>query len=218
MKPVSLVSFPLPSLACGTGEALPGKSTGPKGERIDVKGPINDLDRVVWNGRTVTILFDRNVRTNPSVSSARTGLSHELKKRGAAVRFVDLPADCDVNGVDDLLAKSGPEKVLALLNGSAPATVLQIVSPSQFESTPEGLFRITGQGEKHSRYKLTNYSAAIASNVLLDDGVETKREFEIAAVLMCRESRFTIPASEFAGMEWPIAGRHRGSRDGTFCP
>ena len=117
-----------------------GKASGPKGERIDVKGPINDLERVIWSGRTVSVLFDGNVRTNPSVGFARTALSRELKKRGSAVRYVELPADCDVNGVDDLLAKSGPEKVLALLNESGPATAMQIVSPSQFESKPEGLF------------------------------------------------------------------------------
>ena len=51
---------------------------------------------------------------------------------------------------------------------------------------------------------MTNYSASISSNVLLDDGVEIKREFEIVTELIGRESRFTIPDSEFAGMEWPI--------------
>ena len=181
-----------------------GKASGPNGNRIDIKGPINDLNLVVWNERTVTILFDGNVSTNPSVGFARTALSRELKKRGSAVRYVELPADCDVNGVDDLLAKSGPEKVLALFNESAPATTLQIVRPSQFESKPEGLFRITGQGEKQSRHQLTNYSASIRSSVVLDDGVESRREFEIVAELIGRESRFTIPASEFIGMEWPI--------------
>jgi hypothetical protein len=42
------------------------------------------------------------------------------------------------------------------------------------------------------------------TSVRLDDGVETKREFEIAAELMGRKFRFTIPAPEFASMNWPI--------------
>jgi hypothetical protein len=52
------------------------------------------------------------------------------------------------------------------------------------------------------------------SNVQLDDGIETKREFEIVSDLMGRAARFTIPASEFSGMDWPI--KHMGSAAITY--
>ena len=66
------------------------------------------------------------------------------------------------------------------------------------------MFRVTAKGERLSQVQLTNYRAAITTNILLDDGVETMREFEMASELMGRKSLFTIPASEFARMDWPI--------------
>ena len=58
-----------------------GKTGGPRGERLDVKGPINDLNRIVWTERTVFILFDANVPRNDSVKWARKGFARELGNR-----------------------------------------------------------------------------------------------------------------------------------------
>ena len=66
------------------------------------------------------------------------------------------------------------------------------------------MFRVTTKGELQSQVQLTNYHAAIITNIRLDDGVETKREFEITAELMGRRTQFAIPSSEFSRMEWPI--------------
>ena len=84
-----------------------GKDNDAKGARCDVKGVIPDFERIAWRGRTVKILFDTNVATNKLVKAARSRLRKELVARGAMVRFVDLPADSGVNGVDDLLASEG---------------------------------------------------------------------------------------------------------------
>src|SRR6185437_14534532 len=92
------------------------KSGGPKGERLDVRGPIADLSRITWTGRIAFIVFDANVHTNDSVKWARIGISRELAKRGADVKLVNLPEDCQVNGIDDLLASWGPTRVLELFN------------------------------------------------------------------------------------------------------
>ena len=43
-----------------------GKTAGPKGERLDVKGPIPDLNRIAWDGRLVFVVFDTNVHSNVS--------------------------------------------------------------------------------------------------------------------------------------------------------
>jgi hypothetical protein len=81
-----------------------GRTPGPNGEWLDVKGPIADLSRVPWKGRRVFVLFDSNVHTNDEVKWARTGISRELATREAEAKLVNLPKDCGVNGVDDLLA------------------------------------------------------------------------------------------------------------------
>jgi hypothetical protein len=182
-----------------------GKTNGPTGERIDVKGPITDLGRIKWAGRKVFIIFDANVHTNDSVNWARKGIARELATRGAEVQLVNLPENCGVNGVDDLLAAWGAARVLELFERSVSGARLQVVLPPQFQSRPEGMFRVTTRGEQLlSQVQLSNYRAAITTNIRLDDGVETKREFDIESELMGRTFRFTIPASEFASMDWPI--------------
>ena len=180
------------------------KAGGPNGERLDIKGPIADLSRVAWVGRRVFIIFDSNVYTNESVKHARKGIARELATRRADVEFVNLPKDCGVNGIDDLLAAWGPARVLELFKESVSGARLDVVLPPQFQSKPEGMFRITQRGLQLSETQLTNYQASIKANIVLDDGVECKREFEIESELMGAKYRLTIPASEFVSMNWPI--------------
>jgi hypothetical protein len=191
-----------------------GKTGGPNGERLDVKGPISDLSRIAWTGRTVFIILDSNVHTNESVKWARKGIARELATRGAGVRLVNLPEDCGVNGIDDLLALWGPDKVLNLIETSVLGANLQVVLPAQFQSKPEGMFRTTTKGEQILQVQLSNYRAAIISNIRLEDGVETKREFEIEAEVLGQRCQFTIPASEFGRMDWPL--ERMGSAAVTF--
>jgi hypothetical protein len=95
-----------------------GKTTNDLGQRQDVKGVIPDLDLIEWKGRSVYIVFDTNVSTNPSVQAARRGLAADLAKRGGKVTLVDLPEVQGVNGVDDLLALKGADYVLGLLDAA----------------------------------------------------------------------------------------------------
>jgi hypothetical protein len=68
--------------------------------------------------------------------------------------------------------------VLELFETSVSGTRLQVALPPQFQSRPDGMFRITTKGERLTQVQLTNYQAAITTNIRLDDGVETRREFE----------------------------------------
>ena len=68
-----------------------GKVAGPDGSPRDEKGLIPDLERLVWTGRQVYVVYDSNVRTNPSVAAARRSLTGELARRGAQVLWVNLP-------------------------------------------------------------------------------------------------------------------------------
>ena len=181
-----------------------GKANGPHGAPIEIRGPIADLSRINWKTRKTFVVFDANVHNNDSVSWARKGISRELTGRGAAVQIVNLPEDCGVNGIDDLLAVWGPTRVLPLFDRAMPVTWAESVAPQQFRSEPEGLFRVTAKGEQFSRVQLTNYQATIIGNIVLDDGVETRREFEIEAEVTGRTKRFTVSAANFPRMDWPI--------------
>jgi hypothetical protein len=93
-----------------------GETTSSEGQRCNVKGPIPDLSRIVCNRRPALIVFDRNVVTDDSVATARREFAKELKHRGAApIEVIDLPPVPEVNGIDDLIGKWGPEKILQLL-------------------------------------------------------------------------------------------------------
>ena len=94
-----------------------GKTTGPNGDRRDVKGVIPDLDLLIWEGRRVIIAFDADAEKNEQVEIARILLARELRMRGAEVAVVTWDIALG-KGVDDLLANVGPEKVLELLDGA----------------------------------------------------------------------------------------------------
>lgn len=181
-----------------------GRTGGPNGGWLDVKGPIPDLARIEWKGRTVFVVFDTNVHSNESVKWARKGLARELGLREAQVKFVNLPEDCGANGVDDLLAKWGPVRVLELFDGAVSGARVDIVVPPQYREGPDGLLRISGRGDRLTQYHLTNFNARIVTNICLDDGVEASRHLEIEAELHGSRHRFTISASAFAAMNWPI--------------
>jgi hypothetical protein len=94
-----------------------GKTTGPNGDRRDVKAVIPDLDLVVSEGRRVIIAFDADADKNEQVEIARSLFARELRTRGAEVAFVTWDI-AQGKGIDDLLANVGPEKVLELLEGA----------------------------------------------------------------------------------------------------
>ena len=103
-----------------------GKVNGPDGSRRDEKGLIPDLRRLALAGRTVYIVFDSNVHTNPKVAAARRELTAELIKLGAQVLCVNLPKPEEgsgINGVDDLLAAWGPDRVLELFQNAQSQSV-----------------------------------------------------------------------------------------------
>lgn len=97
-----------------------GKMTDEHGARVDLKGPIPDLDRIVWKGRTVFLVYDSDALTNASVSAARELLAEELRSRGATVLVMYLPTlkGLTKTGFDDALAQWGPERVLAWLQSA----------------------------------------------------------------------------------------------------
>jgi len=88
------------------------KTAGANGERRDVKGVIPDLERINFKDRRVIIAYDADTETNPKVRAARSQLTAVLIERGALVGFLEWPIE-EGKGIDDRLAKVGPDKVLA---------------------------------------------------------------------------------------------------------
>src|SRR6185312_9333046 len=62
-----------------------GKTTGPDGERLDVKGPIPDLERIAWKERKIIIAYDADSSQKDLVRFARVELARHLRGRGAVV-------------------------------------------------------------------------------------------------------------------------------------
>ena len=96
-----------------------GKTIGPNGGRCDVRGVLTDLDRIDWR-RTVYLVADTNIATNPSVAAGWREFAKELERRGAHTLTVQVPPEPGVNGFDDYLARHGPEAGLALFEAARP--------------------------------------------------------------------------------------------------
>jgi hypothetical protein len=88
-----------------------GKTVGPDGSRLDVKGAIPDLDWVAWQGRRIVIAYDADAVTKDLVRIARSELAAHLRGRGALVGFLEWDVTRG-KGIDDHLAVAGPEAVL----------------------------------------------------------------------------------------------------------
>jgi len=125
------------------------KAVNTKCQRQAIKGVIPDLDLIEWKKRVVYLVYDTNVKTSESVQAARNGLSKELTRRGAQVRFVDLPEIEGVNGVDDLLALKGADYVFALFDGAKPpesetkkksqsSVLVELITGTELFHTSEG--------------------------------------------------------------------------------
>jgi putative DNA primase/helicase len=114
-----------------------GKVEGPNGERLDETGPIPDFDRVHWEHRAVTVIFDSNVHSNDNVRIARFALAKELRSRGARVLFLDIPANAGVNGIDDLIGLWGKDRILDFIR-------FQSFDPQRHRT--EGPFKIKDDG------------------------------------------------------------------------
>jgi hypothetical protein len=101
---------------CWGWRRLAGKRPLPNGGSEPETGPSPDFELVFWTGRTTILAFDSNASTNPKVRKARRALAYELADRGANVHIAGVPAIEGVNGPDDLIAVSGDEAMLSVLN------------------------------------------------------------------------------------------------------
>jgi hypothetical protein len=88
-----------------------GKTVGPDGSRLDVKGVIADMDWVAWQNRRIIIAYDADAVTKDLVRIARSELAAHLRGRGAFVGFLEWDV-ANGKGIDDHLAIVGPDAVI----------------------------------------------------------------------------------------------------------
>ncbi|HYR61397.1 MAG TPA: DUF3854 domain-containing protein [Actinomycetota bacterium] len=155
---------------------------------------------------TVHLAFDADAVDNPHVARAAEATAEALASEGWEVA-VESWDGALAKGIDDALAAGVPiVTTMRTPRDPAPDPTTNGAEPrpaeGPYRASHDGLMwtRPTKDGSVETR--LTDFVARIATDVVEDDGVETRRRFEVEARLngWCR--RFTIPADAFAAMGW----------------
>jgi hypothetical protein len=171
-----------------------------KGWAIPAWDPISLRDRLVY------LIPDSDLVTNPDVAKAFKGLWHFLRGKGATVRVVHVPAAPDGKkwGIDDALrAGHNLNALLAAATDDLPRLAANAVD--DYAVRDGGLVWRKPTREGLSEVTLTNFLAAITSDIVRDDGAEAVRVFELRAKVGSGPARtFPVAASQFAAMRWPM--------------
>ena len=167
---------------------------------------LGDWEDIALNDRDVYIVFDSDVMVNPKVHGALRRLSKWLETRRARVWFIYIPASEDEKiGVDDFFATG--KTVEDLMQYATQ----ELRPPPRKEGDPSSPYRVEGGGLCMTQFKLggeidvplTNFSARIVTDILIDDGLEQQRRYIIEGCNLGHKSRrFEVPASEFATLSW----------------
>lgn len=117
-----------------------GKEAAQNGGSRSVYGIISDFERIVWQGRRVTVCYDGDCETNWHVKRARSGLISTLMTLGAEVLIVDVPKA--EHAIDDLMNAHGDEAGLALLDSArgAKGNKFKLIHASELDSLPRSKF------------------------------------------------------------------------------
>ena len=78
------------------------------------------------------------------------------------------------------------------------------MSGPPYEATSTGIIWFKSTAHGVTRVPLCNFTAKIVADCCEHDGLETRRVFEIEAKINNTVKRFSIPATEFAAMNWPL--------------
>lgn len=164
-------------------------------------------DQVPLIRRAVYIVFDSDICTNKSVQLAAAQLKVFLKERQADVQFIILPGQDTGNkvGLDDFLASGqGEQELLRFACADLPFKVAKSVGAEgtgRYRCGSGGIFReIEGKDGEVSLDQLTNFPARIVAELLVTDGIDAHREFEIEATVGGRVMRENVPADKFGGV------------------
>jgi hypothetical protein len=187
-----------------------GKTYDANGMPQPVKGVITDLDRIAMNLRLVYICFDTDPKpdTQSVVRQARTLLARELLKRGAAgVRYVEIPDDAGLKGIDDVIAAWGPDRVLEELYARAVSATARPKSASAYVARDGKLWRkTTDRNGVETEIPLSNFIVQVIDNRLIDNGIPDEVELVYRMRGQVNGSGFVtfdLPHARFNENGWP---------------
>jgi hypothetical protein len=163
-----------------------------------------DWEQVALKDRRVNVVFDSDVVGKVEVQRALSRLRAFLEGRGAEVQIAYLPpaADGCKVGLDDFLAAGHSVEELFSLASPELRAPVRAGRSCPYVQGPGGIVWNKPTRNGPTPVLLTNFTAAIVTEVVEDDGVECERRFELEASLLGQQHRFTIPASRFHGMSW----------------
>jgi hypothetical protein len=128
------------------------------------------------------------------------------------VRQIDLTDAAGRRNFRDALENLGaavPDDVLVALNPTSTEDRERTPTDAQYVATDEGFVHLKlGRGGLQE-IPITNFSARVVRQLLLDDGQETHREYEMEATLGAQTRRFRVPSASFNEMDW--VERHLGA-------
>ncbi len=161
---------------------------------------------IALEDRDVYVVFDSDVALKPEVHQALVRLKGFLDSRKAKARVIYLESRTDGGkvGLDDFFAAGG---VVATLMARATDQLRQGPEPEHdfpYRETPLGLLWKKPTREGSIDVPLCNFTARIVRQCEEDDGVETRRTFDIEVTQGIRVSTVRIPWDKFTAMTWPI--------------
>jgi hypothetical protein len=101
------------------------------------KGPLPEFDGLVLRGRVVFIVYDSDLATNEKVQRAEAALADELRRRGATVSRIPLPAGPDGAkvGLDDYLVTHSVEAFCSIEPEAITADTDTTAAPAPYIET-----------------------------------------------------------------------------------
>jgi hypothetical protein len=190
------------------------------------KGHDEFWQRVLQPSRDVYVVFESDLSADHSMQDEVARFKTFLESQSVTVHvvflFPDEPGECV--GLDDFFANGHTvADVIELATKVLPYSTLSTSAPSSsptsmcresqvlgYVSKPEGLFREYRAKDELVSQRLTNFPTKIVADLVVTDGQDEDREFEIEAVIQGSVKRVPVQAAAFASMNWvlPAFGPH----------
>jgi len=165
-----------------------------------------DFDYIAFKGRGVYIVFDSDAASNPHVRLALARLAEHLRRKGAAVHIIRIPAgpNGEKVGVDDYLAQGHTLNDLVGLEVTEEAHRTKEKSRERYCVEECRLCWIKSMPDGEVVVPLGNFNAKITEVVTRDNGLDSSKSFTIVGY----EANGTplpvveVPTSSFESLAW----------------
>jgi hypothetical protein len=151
----------------------------------------------LWNGK---LLYSDVVQTGKQAEREKCLEALLKKARSAKVKVKGSIVATFLLDLDASLS----DQLAAYANAGNSENEKESDEGLPYHVSPEGLTWMKPMAYGNVPVQLTNFIAEIKSDTIEDDGAETRCVFDIEAKLKGRVERFSIGASQFASMRWPV--------------